>query len=199
MVRRPAAVADALFLLVVVFQGIARAGAAEDAAAPPAVVPPPRHRKHALAAEAGLRGGVGDPELVSIVGGAHRFVFARLDCSAQLHWNWLCVKLLAHRWRSRALSIKACLCCCGSPSLAAVTRALPLWSNARLSSVLQPLAGTERRLSRGLYATPGRRRDACFKARPDIKDSLSCRSSPGRETRPDARARHRALARCVAS
>ena len=86
--RRPAAVADS-FILVVLFQGVARAGAAEDAAAPPAVVPPPRHGEDALAAEAGLRGGVGDPELVSIVGGAHRFVFARLDCSA-LHWNWLC-------------------------------------------------------------------------------------------------------------
>ena len=89
MVRRPAAVAHS-FILVVLFQGIARAGAAEDAAAPPAVVPPPRHRKNALAAEAGLRGGVRDPELVAVVGGAHRLVFARLDCSAQLHWNWLC-------------------------------------------------------------------------------------------------------------
>ena len=87
--RRPAAVAHS-FILVVLFQGIARAGAAKDAAAPPTVVPPPRDGKNALAAEAGLRGGVGDPELVSIVGGAHRFVFARLDCSAQLHWNWLC-------------------------------------------------------------------------------------------------------------
>ena len=71
VMRRPAAVADALFLLVVVFQGIARAGAAEDAAAPPAVVPPSRHREDALAAEAGLRGGVGDPELVFIGVGAH--------------------------------------------------------------------------------------------------------------------------------
>ena len=90
MVRRPAAVADALVLLLIVFQCIARARSTKDAAAPPTVVPPPRDGKDALAAEAGLRGGVGDPELVSVVGGAHRFVFARLDCSAQLHWNWLC-------------------------------------------------------------------------------------------------------------
>ena len=66
MVRRPAAVADALLR-----QCIARAGAAEDAAAAPTVVPPPRAREDALAAEAGLRGGVGDPELVFISVGAH--------------------------------------------------------------------------------------------------------------------------------
>ena len=66
MVRRPAAVADAL-----VRQGIARAGAAEDAAAAPAVVPPPRDREDALAAEAGFGRGVGDPELVFFGGGAH--------------------------------------------------------------------------------------------------------------------------------
>ena len=66
MVRRPAAVADALLLLLIVFQCIARARSTKDAAAPPAVVPPPRDGKDALAAEAGLRGGVGDPELVFI-------------------------------------------------------------------------------------------------------------------------------------
>ena len=76
MVRRPAAVADALLLLIIIFQGIARARPAEDAAAAPTVVPPSGHRKDALAAEAGLRRGVGDPELVFIGGGAHRFVFA---------------------------------------------------------------------------------------------------------------------------
>jgi len=71
VVRRPAAVADAL-----VRQRIARARPAEDAAAAPAVVPPPRDSEDALAAEAGLRGGVGDPELVAVGVGAHRFVFA---------------------------------------------------------------------------------------------------------------------------
>ena len=85
MVRRPAAVADALVLVSFSFQGITRAGAAEDAAAAPTVVPPSRHRKNALAAEAGLRGGVGDPELVSVVGGAHRFDRAPgLFCTATL-------------------------------------------------------------------------------------------------------------------
>ena len=95
MVRRPAAVADAL-ILVVLFQGIARARSAEDPAAPPAVVPPPpRHGEDALAAEAGLRGGVGDPELVFVGVGAHcgrRAVF--LDCSAA-QVNWLLRALLA--------------------------------------------------------------------------------------------------------
>ena len=108
MVRRPAAVADS-FILVVLFQGIARAGAAEDAAAPPAVVPPSRHRKSALAAEAGLRGGVGNPELVFIGVGAHcgrRAVFmivllARSDCwllpalpGPRVRNDWLVLVLL---------------------------------------------------------------------------------------------------------
>ena len=71
MMRRPAAVADALLLLLIAFQRIARAGAAEDAPTSSTVVPPSGHGKDALAAEAGLRGGVGDPELVFIGVGAH--------------------------------------------------------------------------------------------------------------------------------
>jgi len=83
VVRRPAAVADAL-----VRQRIARAGPAEDAPTSSTMVPPPRDGEDALAAEAGLRGGVGDPELVFVGVGAHRFglrvTARRLFCTATL-------------------------------------------------------------------------------------------------------------------
>ena len=126
--RRPAAVADS-FILVVLFQGVARAGAAEDAAAAPAVVPPPRHGKDALAPKTSLRGGVGDPELVFIGVGAHRFVSRdrapRLFCPATQ-----VVAFAGPGARSDGLvvlcAIKVDLCCCADPSMAAGARALGL-------------------------------------------------------------------------
>ena len=107
MVRRPAAVADALFLPVVVFQGIARARPAKDAAAPPAVVPPSRHREDALAAEAGLRGGVGDPELFFVGVGAHFRAVLVLPRELIVLHSYTGIgsarNCWAHRWRSRVV------------------------------------------------------------------------------------------------